>query len=454
MSGLLHTILLSAVVACGLNSGAAVAASPPDAAKAVGATAYGAPVSAEDAEWLYVVRSGDTLWAIAERQLGDPRLWPTIASASASTVQPDGQRLTDPDLIRPGWALTVPEGPPRDEVPTAPAAEILVAGSLPSAVAVDSVAGAVYVADWDSGAIVVIDAENGTTTRTIPVGSRPSSVAVDSGAGVVYVADLGAHGSEGAISVVDTRASTVTSVPVGGSPRAVVVDPVGHALLVSGAGDDGVTVLDTATRSVAGRIALEAGAFSMVVSPEGGRAYVLSNQSGTISVIDTRTRQVIDKINVDQNALGLAMGSRADRLFVVNDVDDSGHGSVSVIDTKTGAVKDTIHLAGSPASGPPTAGRHPTGAAVVAPSGRLHVVNFGGSDEDEGTVSIINLDSRAIEEQVSVGEPWVGPPSGQVAAYDRDGTVYVVNRHCENCEDDEDDSGTGSVSVITPGHRD
>ena len=55
-----------------------------------------------------VVEKGDTLWEIAEEELGDGAKWPSIAKASASISQDDGRRLIDPDLIYPGWDLDVP----------------------------------------------------------------------------------------------------------------------------------------------------------------------------------------------------------------------------------------------------------------------------------------------------------------------------------------------------------
>jgi nucleoid-associated protein YgaU len=56
----------------------------------------------------YVVEPGDTLWDIAEDNLGEGERYPEVFEASRDTVQPDEQHLTDPDLIRPGWELTIP----------------------------------------------------------------------------------------------------------------------------------------------------------------------------------------------------------------------------------------------------------------------------------------------------------------------------------------------------------
>ena len=56
----------------------------------------------------YVVRAGDTLWAIASRALGDAYSWPEIWRANAGKGMGDGTRFVDPDLIKPGWRLAIP----------------------------------------------------------------------------------------------------------------------------------------------------------------------------------------------------------------------------------------------------------------------------------------------------------------------------------------------------------
>nr|MCU0284652.1 LysM peptidoglycan-binding domain-containing protein [Candidatus Nanopelagicales bacterium] len=54
------------------------------------------------------VALGDTLWEVAEEHLGQGARYPEVFAANRDRVQPDGARLEDPDLIRPGWVLDLP----------------------------------------------------------------------------------------------------------------------------------------------------------------------------------------------------------------------------------------------------------------------------------------------------------------------------------------------------------
>ncbi|MFX4291021.1 BTAD domain-containing putative transcriptional regulator [Streptomyces bohaiensis] len=53
-------------------------------------------------------RHHDTLWGISERHLGDGLRYKEIYELNKDRVQPDGSRLTEASLIRPGWILEMP----------------------------------------------------------------------------------------------------------------------------------------------------------------------------------------------------------------------------------------------------------------------------------------------------------------------------------------------------------
>jgi LysM domain-containing protein len=66
---------------------------------------------------LYMVQEGDSLWRIAERELGDGHRWQEIFAANHGRRMPDGQRLRDGGLILPGWQLLLPPPDPADPRP-------------------------------------------------------------------------------------------------------------------------------------------------------------------------------------------------------------------------------------------------------------------------------------------------------------------------------------------------
>ncbi|MPZ28924.1 MAG: LysM peptidoglycan-binding domain-containing protein [Micromonosporaceae bacterium] len=91
-----------------------------------------------------VVEPGDTLSGIAQQAYGSGHEYPVIFDANAGRLQPDGGTLVDPDLIRPGWRLDIPDIAASAEAAgtqrSAPPAD---AGSSPPATADPPSAGAV-----------------------------------------------------------------------------------------------------------------------------------------------------------------------------------------------------------------------------------------------------------------------------------------------------------------------
>ena len=104
-------------VLAGVTRPAPVAASPITPAGPVAANGTSPAVAAPDnpdaapTTSTYVVQRGDTLWGIAERQLGDPLRWSEIYQLNEGRPQPGGVTLTDPHWIDPGWTLLLPASP-------------------------------------------------------------------------------------------------------------------------------------------------------------------------------------------------------------------------------------------------------------------------------------------------------------------------------------------------------
>lgn len=84
---------------------AAHATVPPSSATAI--TKAASPDQPKTSACMITVHRGDTLSIIAHRWLGSARAWPRIAAWNYGRLQPGGTRLTDPDVIHPGWHLRI-----------------------------------------------------------------------------------------------------------------------------------------------------------------------------------------------------------------------------------------------------------------------------------------------------------------------------------------------------------
>ncbi|QLQ09873.1 MAG: LysM peptidoglycan-binding domain-containing protein [Nocardioidaceae bacterium] len=73
------------------------------------------PAGSKPAYKTYTVIPNDTLSEISRDKLGNGRLYMKLFRASKDTLQPGGEHLTDPDLIKPGWIITIPEGGSHDQ---------------------------------------------------------------------------------------------------------------------------------------------------------------------------------------------------------------------------------------------------------------------------------------------------------------------------------------------------
>jgi nucleoid-associated protein YgaU/two-component SAPR family response regulator len=60
----------------------------------------------------YIVERGDTLWDIADEQLGDPTAWPEIWDQNAGDDMGGGRTFDDPNVILPGWELDLADTEP------------------------------------------------------------------------------------------------------------------------------------------------------------------------------------------------------------------------------------------------------------------------------------------------------------------------------------------------------
>ncbi|MFE7815442.1 BTAD domain-containing putative transcriptional regulator [Streptomyces sp. NPDC057433] len=93
-------------------AGAAAALAEQASHAAAHAEAGGSTAQRDDTKFYRIQppegRHHDSLWEIAERHLGDGRRYKEIFALNKDRAQPDGSRLSEASLIRPGWIMEMP----------------------------------------------------------------------------------------------------------------------------------------------------------------------------------------------------------------------------------------------------------------------------------------------------------------------------------------------------------
>ena len=223
--------------------------------------------------------------------------------------------------------------------------------------------------------IAFIDTATSTVTSTVQVDNftpGPSTTSPDGR--FLYVpnhntAMSGAH--ENVVDVIDTASKTlVGNVPVPANPHWVAFDKNGRFYTTDHFSAE-VTVLNAANNAIITEIPVGETPHSEAVSPDGSRLAVTSFDGNVVFLINTATDKMVARIPVGRNPLDVAYSPDGRYLFTADNLGNT----VTVIDAATDRVIGEI----------PT-GKSPTSISVL-PNGRQAYV----TEEGDGTIEMLNI---------------------------------------------------------------
>jgi YVTN family beta-propeller protein len=289
-------------------------------------------------------------------------------------------------------------------------------GSAPVALAVDGQTRRVFVANFGSATVSVLDAESGSALATTAVIPYPETLAIATQAGRVFVASGVTPPDR--VDVLDARSGRrVRAIAVGRGAagrgtHALAVDERSGHVFVTNALDNSVSVVDARSAAVVRTIPVGHTPLAVMVDEHVSHAFVLgagpwdngySSGQGTVSLLDTRSGAVLHTVSVGIGASALAVDARSGYAFVAN----SGDGTLSVLDARSGIVVHTVAV-----------GLHPSALAVDARSGHVFAANA-----YDGSVSMVKARRGRVLRTVAVAlNPW------SLAVDQRADRVFVPTR--------------------------
>jgi YVTN family beta-propeller protein len=312
-----------------------------------------------------------------------------------------------------------------------------------------------YVANSGNNTVVVIDTNTDEIIKTITVGRDPRGVRCNKNTGEVWITNWGS----GTIDIIDSKTnSKITSEGIKSciNPWGVDFSPDGKRAFVAcwgGDSNDWCSMVQGALQNTFNELFSQASIdanFNFKVSEGSYVAAFRSNNpkqsaSGAVVVFDTASKKLLRKIPIASTVNGGPWGTKKcrDFIFITND----GTDSVSVIDPNTFSVIGTIKV-----------GEVPWDASCDEVRGKLYVANGGAQDEiqrdfwynrkGEASLSVIDVEKvkrgRFSEEaRIPLGfgaefEPWsvaVDEKTGNVFIsdlYASGGSIHVLNAKMES----------------------
>jgi YVTN family beta-propeller protein len=280
-------------------------------------------------------------------------------------------------------------------------------GKSPSGDVFASSNGCIYVANYNSDNVSVINGSSDEVVANIAVGNGPSGgLAVDPVNGEVYVTNLGGTVSairdstnrvvasitvpQPGLAAVDTATDAVfvseetmtdvaiingstnkvvRTLDVGGIPSGIAYDPSNGYLYVANSGDDNLTVINGSTEKTVGSIGL--GGNPSLVAPNSvlydnttGDLYVLQWAANDVIVIDPTTAKNLTAISVGTGPVGEDSDPSLGFVYVAN---GQSH-NLTVINASTERVVGSIDLG---------AGAGLQGVAVEPVTQRVYAADYG-----------------------------------------------------------------------------
>jgi YVTN family beta-propeller protein len=240
---------------------------------------------------------------------------------------------------------TGPVGVAIDTIPTQVVKQLVIAEPAIAALPTLVSAPTVYVSNYGSGTISVIDSSTNAVVATIPLSNDlPQDLAVDTSSHTLYAAGVKSP-TGGVISVVDGVHRTLSStVPSTGYFQHVAVDSSTHKVYASGCCEQTLWELDGPTDTVVANIAVP-GTAGVATNPLTHTVYVANaDAAGVVSVIDESTDLITASVPVGRSPQGVAVDTSANTIYVSNIADNT----VSVIDGATNTVTATVPAGLSP----------------------------------------------------------------------------------------------------------
>jgi len=194
----------------------------------------------------------------------------------------------------------------------------VIVGDFPRDIDIDPILNNLYVPNYESGTITVIDSENMIIKDIIYINdgnSNPTQIVVDVNRHLVFVSDK----ISGILTVIDgINGDIINSIDIGVSLWDLDINDKNGKLYVSDLIKNEIIVVDTENLEIIKTIPVSPSPWSVVINQKTNMVYVASGVSEIIQVIDGNTDSLIHEIYPSVKPWGLSINEKSDVLYATS----------------------------------------------------------------------------------------------------------------------------------------
>ena len=190
-------------------------------------------------------------------------------------------------------------------------------GNFPRDIDIDPLLNTLYVPNYESGTVSVIDSKNMVVKDTVFIHgqSNPTKIVVDSNRHLVFVSDK----ISGSLTVIDgIDGNVIDSMKIGNSLWDLDINEKNGKLYVSDLINNQIIVVDTINLEIIKSIDVAQSPWAVMVNENSNMIYVASGTSEVIHVIDGTDDVLVNEINPGVKPWGLSINEKSNVLYVTS----------------------------------------------------------------------------------------------------------------------------------------
>lgn len=235
------------------------------------------------------------------------------------------------------------------------------------------------------GQALFFDIDTNELIKSVEVGQHPAHIAFTEDAKYVLVT----NNEDNNVSVIDMQDySLIKTINTGKGPHGFRISADSQKAYIANMGEDSVSVLNLETMKEEKRITVGKAPVTTGVTSDGKTLVATLNGENKLAIVDLKNGKV-EKVAVDNGPAQVYIDGNNQLAYVANQgTEDNPSHSVSVIDLASKKVKEEIET-----------GKGSHGVVTSSDKNRLYVTNM-----YENTVSVIDTEQNIVLDTFEVGE--------------------------------------------------